>query len=228
MGRLIDLSHPLFSGVQTYPWLPAPKLTEFLSREASKVKYAPGTEFAIHRIELIGNSGTYLDAPFHRYADGLDLADLSLERLADLPGCVIDVTKVAMRGIGAGRLPTNREFRGAAMLFRTGWDTKWRMPDYGAGAPFLTESLAEELVRRGVSLVGIDALNVDDTDDPARPAHTILLGAGIPIVENLRGLDLLSSEEFRFTAVPARVAGCGAFPVRAYAVQHDKAAIEDR
>ncbi len=219
MNDLIDLSHPIVSGQATYPWMPAPRVTEFLSREASRDRYAAGTEFAIHRIELIGNSGTYIDSPFHRYAAGADLAELPMERVANLPGAVVTVADQSDRSISA-RLIVERdgELRGAAILFHTAWDTKWGSSEYPTGSPFLTREAAEILVAREVGLVGIDALNVDDMDDPARPAHSVLLAAGIPIVENLCRLGRLPRSGFRFSAVPAPVRGCSSFPVRAFAV----------
>lgn len=218
--RLVELSHVLVPGQATYSWLPAPRMTEFLSREASRERYAPGTEFVIHQIEVIGNSGTYLDAPFHRHADGEDLAALPLERVAYLPGVVVGVPEDGERSIAPGLLSELAEegLRGSAVLFNTGWDRYWGMEQYPSGAPFIGGELAALLVERGVALIGIDALNVDDTDDTARPAHTILLGAGIPIVENLCNLNQLPESGFRFSAVPVRIAGGSAFPVRAFAV----------
>jgi arylformamidase len=219
MVTLIDLSHTLKPGESAYSWLPGPILTEFLAREDSRVRYAQGAEFVIHRIELIGNSGTYVDAPYHRYADGLDLGALPLELLAHLPGIVINATEGGVDGLGrAFAIREQGSLRGHAVLFRTGWDRKWGTADYASGHPFITEALAHDLVDAGVALVGIDALNVDDIDDLTRPAHTILLCAGIPIVESLCRLDQLPSAGFRFTAVPAAIEGCGAFPVRAFAV----------
>jgi arylformamidase len=219
-ARLVVLGHSLVPGQETYSWLPAPKMTEFLSREASRARYAPGTEFLIHQFELIGNSGTYLDSPFHRHADGLDLAELPLERLAHLPGVVVDARAPGERALGPALLKDYSAdgLRGCAVLFATDWDRYWGTAEYPRGAPFIGEALASLLAERGVALVGIDALNVDDTDDPARPAHTILLGAGIPIVENLCQLDQLPAKGFRFTAAPVRIAGGSAFPVRAFAV----------
>ncbi|MBA2518801.1 MAG: cyclase family protein [Chloroflexia bacterium] len=219
MATLVDLSHPLVSGQHTYPWLPAPEVTEFLSRDASRARYAAGTEFAIHQVLLIGNSGTYIDSPFHRFADGVDLADLPLERMADLPGTRIDVSVGPERTIEPSLLAGHdATLIGGAVLFQTGWDNKWRTAAYPTGAPFITRATAQALVDCGVWLVGIDALNADDTDDPARPAHSLLLDAGIPIVENLSGLDRLPATGFRFFAVPAPVQGCGSFPVRAFAI----------
>jgi kynurenine formamidase len=218
VSRIIDLSHPLVDGEQTYPWLPAPRVTELVSREASRLRYAAGTEFVIHAIEVTGNSGTYVDAPFHRYPIGADLAELPLARVANLPGIVIPVGHLG-RSIGPETiLELNGAVNGAAVLFRTGWDRLWGTSGYQADAPHLTREAAEALVERGAKLVGIDALNIDDTGDLTRPAHSVLLGAGIPIVENLCQPQLLPEGGFRFFAVPAAIRGCGAFPVRAFAL----------
>ena len=215
--RLIDVSHTVHDGMVTYKGLPAPDISDHLSREASKQVYAPGTEFHIGRIEMVANTGTYLDSPFHRYEDGADLAALTLERLADLEGLVIDATQRTERAIDVGSFE-NATLEGKAVLFRTGWDQHWRTPQYGSGHPFLTRRAAEHLAVAGALLVGIDSLNIDDTKDGSRPAHSILLGAGIPIVEHLRGLDQLPGSGFRFHCAPLKFRGLGSFPVRAYAV----------
>lgn len=218
-GRLVDLSHVLAAGEPTYRWLPAPEFTDYLSRDSSRATYAPGTTFLIQRMSFIGNSSTYLDAPYHRHEDGDDLAALPLDQLANVPGRVADVTALGDRQLTKAVLEGNAHpLRGHAVLWRTGWDRWWGSEHYWAEAPFLSGALAEFLVAAGVALVGIDALNVDDPDDLARPAHTILLGAGIPIVENLRGLDRLPEAGFRFFAAPPRVAEGSAFPVRAFAL----------
>jgi arylformamidase len=213
--RLLDLSHAVEHGLVTYPGLPPPVIGEFLTRADSRGRYAPGTEFQIGRIEMVANTGTYVDAPSHRFAEGTDLAGLPLERLADLPGVVVDPPPGARR-IGPAALP-ERTLGGVAVLFRTGWSHHFGTPAYGEGHPFLSGELAAELVRRGVALVGIDSLNVDDTADGERPVHTALLAAGIPIVEHLARLDALPATGFRFFAVPVRVRGLGSFPVRAFA-----------
>jgi kynurenine formamidase len=215
-ARLVDLSHAVEHGLVTYPGLPAPVISDHLTREASRERYAPGTEFQIGRIEMIANTGTYLDAPSHRFADGPDLAALPLESLADLPGVVVDVPAGARR-IGPAALPAQRALRGCALLFRTGWSRHFGTPAYGEGHPFLSAELARELVRRAVALVGIDSLNVDDTEDAARPVHTALLAARIPVVEHLVNLEALPATGFRFFAVPVKVRGMGSFPVRAFA-----------
>jgi kynurenine formamidase len=214
--RLVDLSHPIEDGMETYRGLPGPVIEDHLSREASRSHYAPGTEFHIGRITMVANTGTYLDAPFHRLADGADVATLDLPRLADLDGVVVRVTGVTERAIPASAFSA-LELAGRAVLVHTGWDRHWRTEGYFTGHPFLTADAAAHLRDAGAALVGIDSLNIDDTDDGARPAHTTLLAAGIPIVEHLRGLDQLPPGGFRFTAVPAPVRGMGTFPVRAFA-----------
>jgi kynurenine formamidase len=208
----LDLSHTIEHGMTTYPGLPGPLICDYLSREASRARYAPGVEFQIGKIEMVANTGTYIDSPFHRYADGKDLAGLPLESLAGLEA-------VLVRG-GTAVGPeafSGRDVAGKAVLVRTGWDVHWGTPAYLDGNPFLTKEAAEYLVARGAALVGIDSLNVDDIRDLARPVHSILLGAGIPIVEHLCQLGPLPEAGFRFTAVPAKVAGFGTWPVRAFA-----------
>jgi arylformamidase len=203
----------------TYKGLPAPLICDFLSRADSRAHYAPGTEFQIGRIEMVANTGTYLDTPFHRFEHGADLAEVPLDLLADLPGVVIRVGE-DVRGIDRSQLVANlarQAIAGHAVLVHTGWDRHWRTEQYFEGHPYLTEDAAEFLVRQGALLVGIDSLNIDDTDDGRRPVHTSLLSAGIPIVEHLCNLAALPSEAFRFSAVPAKVRGMGSFPVRAYA-----------
>lgn len=214
--QVVDLSHVIRQGLITYPGLPAPTITPHLTREASRERYAPGTEFAMDVITMIGNTGTYLDAPFHRYDDGADLAGLDLETLVDLPAEVFHLTDVG-RAIGP-ELFFDRDLRGAAVLLHTGWDVHFGSPAYGTGAPFLTAQGARHLVDAGVALVGIDSLNIDDTESGGeRPAHTQLLAAGIHVVEHLTNLGALPPQGARFTAAPPAVAGFGTFPVRAFA-----------
>jgi kynurenine formamidase len=215
--RLVDLSHPIESGMTTYPGLPAPVVTDFWSRESTRGRYAEGTTFQIGRIEMVANTGTYVDAPFHRFEEGADVGSLPLEKLANLPGLLVDATARSDRGIEQSFF-AGKELRGQAVLVRTGWDAYWRTPRYGEGHPFLIRGAVELLVREGAALVGIDSLNIDDAADGARPAHTLLLGAGIPIVEHLRGLDTLPAMGFRFSAIPPPVRGMGSFPVRAFAI----------
>lgn len=215
--RPIDLSHDIEAGLVTCPGLPAPVVSDFLTREASQAHYAPGTSFHIVRVTMVANTGTYVDAPFHRHADGADLAALPLERLADLDGVVIDATGRGGRAIDADAF-AGRELRGKAVLVRTGWDRHWRTPRYADGHPFLTRQSVESLVRLEPALVGIDSLNIDDTTDPTRPAHSGLLGAGIPVAEHLCNLHALPPAGFRLHCVPVKFRGVGTFPVRAYAV----------
>ncbi len=215
-GRQIDLSHIVEDGMITYKGLPAPIICDFLSREASRANYAEGTEFQIGKIELVSNTGTYLDSPFHRYADGHDLSELDLASLADLDAVLVRVTGSAERAITrAAFAPV--DVRGKAVLVHTGWDRHWRTDQYFEGHPFLTEDAAVYLRDAGAALVGIDSYNIDDTADLSRPVHTILLRANIPIVEHLCGLEQLPIAGFRFTAVPPKLRGMGTFPVRAFA-----------
>jgi arylformamidase len=211
----VDLSHTIEHGMTTYPGLPGPLICDFLSREASRGRFAPGVEFHIGRIDMVGNTGTYLDSPFHRYADGKDLSALPLASLAGLEAVVI-------RGPAAGRAIDRAAFAGRpvggkAVLVRTGWDAHWRTPAYLEGNPYLTADAAAYLVAEGAALVGIDSLNIDDIEDLERPVHSTLLAAEIPIVEHLCHLGQLPDAGFRFSAVPPKVAGFGTFPVRAFA-----------
>jgi arylformamidase len=213
--RLIDLSHTIEHGMTTYPGLPGPLVCDYLSREASRSKYAPGVEFQIGKIEMVANTGTYLDSPFHRYAGGKDLSQLPLDSLAGLDGVVVRVSPRAGRAI-SWRSFEETGLEGKAVLVHTGWDVHWRTERYLSGNPFLTRDAAEYLVSRGAVLVGIDSLNIDDTGDPSRPVHSTLLGADIPIVEHMCDLAGLPDRQFRFFAVPAKVAGFGSWPVRAF------------
>ncbi|MGO9828711.1 MAG: cyclase family protein [Myxococcaceae bacterium] len=211
---VVDLSHPIRDGMAAYPGVPAPRFGAI--RTHSDVgTYASGTTFQLGTYALGGNTGTYVDAPFHRFPAGADLASLPLECLVNLPGVVIDASPegaTATDSLGA------RSFAGHAVLFRTGWSRHWETEGYFRSGPFLTRATCEALVRAHVALVGIDCANIDDTRDLERPAHTVLLGAGIPIVEHLRGLELLPSSGFRFTAAPPALVGGTSFPVRAFAV----------
>lgn len=215
--RVVDLSHPIRAGLVTYPGLPAPTIAPHLTREDSRSRYAPGTEFAMDVITMIGNTGTYLDSPFHRYAEGRDLAGLDLSTLVGLRAEVFHLTDAGARGIRAETL-ADRDVRGAAVLLHTGWDRHFGTPAYGSGAPFLTESGARWLIDQGAVLVGIDSVNIDDTESGGeRPAHTLLLGAGVHVVEHLTNLGALPPHGARFTAAPPAVEGFGTFPVRAFA-----------
>lgn len=216
-GVLVDLSHVVEHGMVTYKGLPAPVMCDFLSREASRERYAPGTEFQIDRIDMVGNTGTYIDSPFHRYAHGKDLSQLALTSLANLECLVVRVSKDAGRQVDAVPF-TSDEVRGRALLFHTGWDRHWRTDQYFEGHPYLGTALAEWLVASGAVLVGIDSFNIDCTDTGERPIHTILLGHDIPIVEHLCQLQLLPERGSRFFAVPVKVHRFGTFPVRAFAM----------
>ena len=212
---LIDLSHRIDAGMVTYKGLPAPLVCDYLSRETSRGFYAEGTEFAIQSIEMVGNTGTYLDSPFHRYADGADLAGLELNRLAYLDAVVVR-TGDAM-AIGPETID-GIDVEGRAVLFHTGWNRHWRTDAYFENHPFLTEAAAQALADRGAALVGIDSHNIDDTRGRTRPAHSILLGRDIAICEHMTGLDRLPLQGARFSAVPPKFAGVGTFPVRAFAL----------
>ena len=216
-GELIDLSNTISAGLVTYPGIPVPTITPHLTREASREHYAPGTEFEIDVIHLAGNTGTYLDSPFHRYADGGDLASLPLETLVGVSAEVFRLTDASSRGIPA-EVFFDRELAGTAVLLHTGWSRHFARPEYAHGSPFLTEAGAQHLADAGVAIVGIDALNIDDTESGGeRPAHSILLAAGIHVVEHLTALERVPVRGARFTAVPPRVEGFGTFPVRAFA-----------
>ena len=212
----IDLSHTVENGMVTYPGLPAPVVCDFLSRERSRAHYAEGTEFQIGYIGMCANTGTYVDSPFHRYADGRDLAELPLEHLADLDAVTVNVAGNVERGIDREHLLPHH-VAGRAVLVHTGWDRHWGSTRYFDGHPFLTEAAARHLLREGAVLVGIDSLNLDNTDGAERPVHSVLLEAGIPICEHLTNLGSLPSDGYRFSAVPVKVHGMGTFPVRAYA-----------
>jgi arylformamidase len=233
--RFVDLSHTVEHGMVTYQGFPPPVISEFLSREDSRAHYEGKAEFQVGRIDLVANTGTYIDSPFHRYRDGADLAGLPLERIADLEGLVVRASGARS---AAGALTADRPhaaeravsrdlleqavpsplIEGRAVLIHTGWSAHWRTERYFQGHPFLTEGAVRYLAEAGAALVGIDSYNIDDTGDPRRPAHTLLLAAGIPIVEHLRGLHELPDGPFRFYAVPVKIRGMGSFPVRAFAV----------
>jgi kynurenine formamidase len=214
--ELIDVCHTVEHGMITYKGLPAPVISDHLSREESRTRYAPGTEFHIGKIEMVANTGTYLDSPFHRYARGKDLASLDLYLVANLDGIVVrrldpsEITEDAFRDI---------DVNGKAVLVHTGWDRYWRKEEYSSGNhPFLTEGAATYLAKNNAALVGIDSFNIDATRDGNRPAHSILLGHDIPIVEHLCGLGDLPDSGFKFFAVPVKVRHFGTFPVRAFAI----------
>jgi kynurenine formamidase len=217
MPRYVDLSHVIEDGMVTYPGLPEPVLSDHLSREASRERYAPGTEFHMGRIDLLGNTGTYLDTPFHRYADGHDLADVPLEAVAGLPAVVVDTVGPAIGADAFASLDAS-DVAGTALIIRTGWSRHWRTDTYGAGGhPYLTDDAAQRVVALAPAVVGIDSLNIDGTHTGERPAHTALLAAGIYIVEHLTGLDQLTGSSITFSAIPLKVRGLGTSPVRAFA-----------
>lgn len=214
--KLIDLSHVVEQGMITYKGLPAPVICDFLSREDSRRHYAEGTQFQIGKIEMVANTGKYVDSPFHRFADGIDLSELPLESLADLEGVVVRAQKY-------GRAVPPEAFEGVelsqkAVLIDTGWSRHWRTDQYFEGHPFLSGESARFLAEAGAAFVGIDTYNIDDTTDGSRPVHTILLGNRIPICEHMCGLEQLPDRGFRFHAAPVKVKAFGTFPVRAYAV----------
>ena len=216
-SRFVDLSHTIEDGMITYKGLPAPLICDHLSREQSRAHYAAGTEFQIGRITMVANTGTYIDSPFHRYADGGDIADFDLSELASLEGIVVRVAGMRDRAIPRSAFAPF-DVRGKAVLVHTDWSTHWRTDQYFEGHPFLTADAATFLRDAGARIVGIDSHNIDDIADGTRPVHTTLLGAGIPIVEHLCNLDRLPISGFRFSAVPPKVRGMGTFPVRAFAV----------
>jgi kynurenine formamidase len=226
--QVVELSHPIRHGMVTYPGLPGPEITDHLTRAAAEQAYGPGVTFHIGRISMVANTGTYLDSPFHRYADGPDLAATPLDRVADLDGVVVRVGGGDAVGGAGDDGPERRavdapqlapfEVGGRAVLLHTGGDRHWGSPAYGQANPYVTRAAAEWLVEHGAALVGIDSVNIDDVEDRTRPAHSLLLAAGIPVVEHLCGLDRLPPEGFRFHAAPPAVEGLGTFPVRAYAV----------
>jgi arylformamidase len=215
--EIVDLSHVIEDGMVTYPGLPGPHICDFWTRENSAANYDDGSSFQIGRIDMVANTGTYLDAPFHRYADGNDLADLPLGSLADLPGIVLRRPWQEELATDASHL-AGLDVRGKAVLIHTGWDRHWRTDRYGVDHPFLTADAATWLVGNSAVLVGIDSVNIDDMRVRARPVHTILLAADIPICEHMTGLSGMPDDGFRFSAAPPKFRGMGTFPVRAYAI----------
>ena len=215
MRRLIDLSHTVEHGMVTYKGLPAPVICDWMSRDASRAKYAAGTEFQIGRIEMVANTGTYVDSPFHRFENGKDLSELPLEALADLD-CLVMHVPPGTTAIDAMTLPAVK-VAGKAVLIHTGWDRHWRTDAYFENHPHLTARAAEWLVKAGAAMVGIDSFNIDSVATGERPVHTTLLGSDIPICEHMTGLASLPQQGAKFSAVPVKVKGFGTFPVRAWA-----------
>ena len=215
--RIVDLSHLIVDGMTTYKGLPGPHMCDFWTREDSARNYDDGSSFQIGRIDMVANTGTYLDAPFHRYAEGSDLADLRLKSLADLPGIV--VRRPWENGITIDAEDfEGHDVHGKAVLVHTGWDRHWRSDAYFGEHPFLAGAAADWLAENGAALVGIDSCNIDNMHVRARPVHTRLLGADIPICEHMTALGSLPDEGFRFSAVPPKIRGMGTFAVRAYAL----------
>ena len=216
MTKFVDLSHIIEDGMRTYTGLPGPVISDHMSRADSNSHYTQGTTFQIGKIEMIANTGTYIDAPFHRYKAGHDLSELKMTSIANLAGIVFRAAQ--------GRRSIDKDIfesvkvEGKAVLIHTGWDRHWRTDAYFENHPFLTRNAADYLKSSGAALVGIDSLNIDDTADGSRPAHSILLKAKIPIVEHMCHLEVLPAEGFKFFAVPALVKGMGSFPVRAFAL----------
>lgn len=216
MSKIINLSHIIENGMITYTGIPGPKIEDHLSREDSRQHYAEGTTFQIGKIEMVANTGTYIDAPSHRFRDGKDLSQLETASVADLDGALFHADPAA-RAI-LPEIFEGKDLKGKAVLIHTGWDRHWGTESYFKHHPYLTRASAEYLKSEAPALVGIDSLNIDDDTDGTRPAHTLLLGAGIAIVEHLCDLATLPDGGFKFFAVPAPVKGMGSFPVRAFAI----------
>ncbi|TRW14165.1 cyclase family protein [Glacieibacterium frigidum] len=215
-GALIDLSHVIEDGMVTFKGLPGPAICDYWSRAASAVNYDDGSSFQIGRIDMVANTGTYIDSPFHRFADGTDLAGLDLSRLAGVPAVVVRQSFETGLAVDVAAFE-GLDCRGRAVLVHTGWDRHWRTEAYFENHPFLTAAAARWLVEAGATIVGIDSHNIDDTRTRSRPVHTTLLGAGIPVCEHLTNLAAVPDQGASFTAVPPKIAGMGTFPVRAFA-----------
>jgi arylformamidase len=215
MGKFLELNHVLEDGMKAYPGLPSPKIGAFLDHEASRSHYGNQAEFYLGRVDMVCNIGTYLDSPYHRHRDRADLSQIPLERIAGLPGILLDAVPSPDRSIALDC--STSELRGRAVLIRTGWDRRWGTDAYWEPGPFLAASCVDLLIQAGAILVGVDFWNVDNTEDPSRPAHTRLLAEGVLIVEHLCNLSALPRTGFRFSAVPLRIARGASFPVRAFA-----------
>ncbi len=214
--KIIDLSHTIENGLVTYKGLPAPVICDYLSREQSRNIYEEGTEFQIGKIEMVANTGTYIDCPFHRYEYGKDFAALPAELFTDIEAIKVNVPYQQQKAIDASYF-TNLELKGRAVLVHTGWSAHWRTDTYFENHPYLTEDAAIFLKHQGVRLVGIDSHNIDDTAKKSRPVHSTLLAQEIFIIEHVCNLDQLPSNGFSFTALPPRIKGIGTFPVRTIA-----------
>jgi kynurenine formamidase len=218
---VLENGMPVYPGI---PGFPEPEFRALIDHEASRDRYQGKAEFYLGEVHMGANTGTYVDAPFHRYRDGADLSELPLDSLAGVPGIVLDADLSSVREVGPDLLEEARsDLSGRAVIIRTGWDQQWGTEGYWEPGPYLTEASADLLVAAGATIVGVDFWNIDDTTDPARPVHTRLLAANIPIVEHLANLAALPRSGFRFYAVPLRIAGGASFPVRAFAEVSDSA-----
>ena len=214
MNKYIDLSHTIFDGLVTYKGLPAPIICDYLSRESSKDRFEEGTTFQIGKIEMVTNTGTYIDCPFHRFENGKDLSEVALEKFVNIPCVTIDVANEIEIGV---HFFEHIDLQNKAVIVNTGWSKHWNTDLYFENHPYVTEEAAIFLKEKNVKLVGIDSHNIDDTKGKTRPVHTTLLGAEILIVEHLCNLDKLPKENYFFSAVPPKIKGAGTFPVRAFA-----------
>lgn len=217
---IIDLSHPLEEDSQGFPSFPSPQILPYWRREESEKRYQPGVSFYVTRIDMVTNVSTYLDSPFHRYADGADLSQLDLSRLVNLEGRVINTVGNSSSAIEADRIPDNLDSN-LAVLIRTDWSRYWKTPKYYESNPYLTRAAVEKLLESQPTLVGIDSTNIDSMRDPSRPVHSILLRHNIPIIEHLNNLSELPDHGFKFHGPVLAVPGCPSFPVRAYAIIPD-------
>jgi kynurenine formamidase len=218
--EFVDLSQTIRDGEVTYQGLPAPLICDFISREASKKRYEGGATFQIDMIEMVGNSGTYLDSPFHRYEDGIDISELPLHQIANLEFVVIRRVSEALNHAVDVEAIAGVDVAGKAVLFETGWSRHWALEQYHQGCSFLTAGLAQALIDRGAALAGIDSLNIDDTRSGHRPVHSLLLAKGIPIIEHMTNLGACPDTGGRFFAVPPKMRRVGTFPVRAFVLYH--------
>ena len=217
MATLIDLSHPIHNGMPNYPGFPSPRIRAFLTHEESRPHYEGKAEFHVSLYEMLGSLGTYMDSPFHRFRQGADISQIPLDRVADLPGLVVDARDLANRALGS-ELVTGLDIAGRAVLFRTDWSERWGSPSYWEPAPFLSTELCRLLVAQDAAVAGVDFWNVDDTGDPSRPAHSTLLSGGVLVIENLVSLAALPSSGFKFHAAPLAIQGGASVPLRTYAV----------